>query len=361
MNAPARPRVGLLATGVTAPTGTGIYGRRLAQWLPEVAPDLDFILFAQAAFLESIHWQDRDHARAVPCASGGSVRRIAAERLHLPGLLRRERLDLVHALSLAAPPSLPCPLAVTVHDLGMLVCPEHYSPVRRRYLAWAARDATRRARAVVADSHTAAAEIHHRLQVAAGRLHVIALGVDPVERPPRARAGHILLFGAGEPRKLADDLAEAYRRATQTMPLPELILVGRHLTTREHMTPHGRIRWLPFLSDEERQESLSTAGLVVSASRDEGYDLPPHEALARGIPVLLSDIAVHREVYGDDAHYAPAGDTAAWAARLTELFAAGMPPGPGQDRVERWRARTWQATAAATAALYRALLAGDLP
>ncbi|MBE7559062.1 glycosyltransferase family 4 protein [bacterium] len=311
------------------------------------------MVFAQPAFLESINWRDSDNAWAVACAAGGSFRRIAAERLILPRILRRQRLDLLHALSLAAPPSLPCPMIATVHDLGMMAYPQYYPPLRRAYLSWAVQDSTRRARVVIVDSRSVARQVEERLSVPAQKISVIPLGIDPVEVSNRTRRGHVLMLGAGEPRKRADLLAAAYRRATRETGLPELVLAGRSLPQRDETTPHGRIRRRPFLSDADRDELLSTAGLLVSPSLDEGYDLPPHEALARGVPVLLSDIPVHREVFGEDAHYFPAGDAQGLATRLCELYAHGLPPPPPREVVLKWGTRTWRRTAEATAELYR--------
>jgi glycosyltransferase involved in cell wall biosynthesis len=48
---------------------------------------------------------------------------------------------------------------------------------------------------------------------------------------------------------------------------------------------------------------LAGAGILISTSEQEGYGRPPMEALMLGTPVLVSDIAVYREVYGGIADF----------------------------------------------------------
>jgi glycosyltransferase involved in cell wall biosynthesis len=68
---------------------------------------------------------------------------------------------------------------------------------------------------------------------------------------------------------------------------------------------------------------LDGATALVSASRDEGFGLPVVEAMQRGVPVVLTDVPIFREVGGDAALYAPVGDAAAFAAAVRSLEAPG--------------------------------------
>src|SRR5262249_16833349 len=71
--------------------------------------------------------------------------------------------------------------------------------------------------------------------------------------------------------------------------------------------------------------------LVAFPSVAEGYGLPALEALAAGVPLLVSDIPVLAEICGDAAVRVPPGDPAAWAAAITALLAD---PAGARQRVQ---------------------------
>ena len=68
-----------------------------------------------------------------------------------------------------------------------------------------------------------------------------------------------------------------------------------------------RICKLPFIALKGRKANISEVldqyDAFISTSRYEGYGISPMEALARGLPLFLSDIPVYREIYGDHAFF----------------------------------------------------------
>ncbi len=60
--------------------------------------------------------------------------------------------------------------------------------------------------------------------------------------------------------------------------------------------------------DKEVLNQLPTYDLLVSASRFEGFGLAVAEAMAAGLPCLLSDIPAHREVAGEGDYYFDSGE-----------------------------------------------------
>ncbi len=139
-----------------------------------------------------------------------------------------------------------------------------------------------------------------------------------------------------DPRKRVAALA----RAARTMPL---VLVG----------PTGRwARELPGVlltggvDDDELAALYTGAHALVFPSDDEGFGLPPIEALACGTPVAACDLPALREVLGDRASLTPVNDLDALIAAAEAL----QRPAPAPPSF------TWADAASATWDVYEALV-----
>ncbi|MDC7804213.1 glycosyltransferase [Sphingomonas sp. BLCC-B65] len=81
----------------------------------------------------------------------------------------------------------------------------------------------------------------------------------------------------------------------------------------------GAVRFHNGVTDAEYAGLLAERAVLVSASLDEGYGLPVAEALALGVPAVVTDMPIFREVAGDGALYAPGTDAAAFAAAVRAI------------------------------------------
>ncbi|MFN2386866.1 MAG: glycosyltransferase family 4 protein, partial [Thermoanaerobaculia bacterium] len=85
------------------------------------------------------------------------------------------------------------------------------------------------------------------------------------------------------------------------------------------------------LAPERMPFAYRSSDLFIGPSMPhEGFGLPVLEALACGVPCLLSDTAGHREIAGEAASYFAAGDAAALAAACPALIG-----GEARDRARR--------------------------
>jgi glycosyltransferase involved in cell wall biosynthesis len=91
---------------------------------------------------------------------------------------------------------------------------------------------------------------------------------------------------------------------------------------------------------------LDAATALVTASRDEGFGLPVVEAMQRGVPVVLTDVPIFREVGGEAALYAPVGDAAAFAAAVRRLEAPGEWARRSAASLEQAARYSWDSSAA---------------
>lgn len=89
------------------------------------------------------------------------------------------------------------------------------------------------------------------------------------------------------------------------------------------MAPDGSLVFEGPVSDEVYAEALDQATALVTASRNEGFGIPLVESMSRGIPVVVSDIPVFREVGADAGLYFAVDAPAAFAAAVKKLETPG--------------------------------------
>lgn len=274
-------------------------------------------------------------------------------------------VDVIHAPSLAVPPTGTTPLVVTVHDVAFLRHPEVFT---RRGLAFhrlGLAIAYREAAAVITSSHFSRDELV-RGGFEPERLHIAPHGVAPGSGEPAdvtakrlVRVGvetpYMLCVGTIEPRKGFDTLAAAFSEMRATHPNLSLVIVGPRGWLAVPGLDAPRVRELGRVDDATLDALYRHAVACAVPSRYEGFGLPALEAMARGCPVVASDATALPEVVGDAGRLVPPGDVHAWAETLTELAgdaAARAELGArGRDRARRF---TWTASARAHVAAYTA-------
>jgi glycosyltransferase involved in cell wall biosynthesis len=78
-----------------------------------------------------------------------------------------------------------------------------------------------------------------------------------------------------------------------------------------------------FITDEARDKILAESDVLVCPSMCEGFGYPVAEAMARGIHVLTSDIAVFGEYVPDECRF-PLDEPAGLATRIDALTSRSM-------------------------------------
>jgi glycosyltransferase involved in cell wall biosynthesis len=259
---------------------------------------------------------------------------------------RPRRCDVFHAPWIdGAMLRSPVPMVVTLHDLVPLKRRGEYlrSGLRfkLRYLA------VQRATRVIVPTRVVAEEAMEGLGIPRERIAVIPEAPAPQLhlRPEaeieavRRRYGlpkeYLLWVGrltTPDPRKRVAALARAPRR----MPLVLVGATGSWARELPDVTLTGA------LSDDDLAAIYSGAHALVFPSDDEGFGLPPVEALACGTPVAASDVPALREVLDGRAILRSVDDLDGLVA-AAEAACRPAPPPPA------W---TWEDAAAATWEVY---------
>ncbi|MGX6395705.1 glycosyltransferase family 4 protein [Rothia kristinae] len=167
-----------------------------------------------------------------------------------------------------------------------------------------------RADAVVTVSRTTAGLMHeHRLTrrpvTVVPNAAPDGVLLDPLEARTRARGRgtDLLYMGSAMPYKGVESLIAGMER----LPGYRLHLLSRYPEARRRelaaLSRHPeRVVFHGGIAEREYRELLRTARALVSASRAEGFGLPVVEAQAQGVPVVLSDIPIFREVAPHGLH-----------------------------------------------------------
>ena len=71
----------------------------------------------------------------------------------------------------------------------------------------------------------------------------------------------------------------------------------------EDFTDYKNIIYVGYVSDEIAKALMMECKAFVFPSLYEGFGIPPMEALSCNTNVIISDIPVHREIYGDSVSY----------------------------------------------------------
>jgi glycosyltransferase involved in cell wall biosynthesis len=275
--------------------------------------------------------------RVIPGSPG-----TAWEQLALPKAAKHDDLDVFFAPGYTAPLSLKMPTVVLVHDISFTAHPEWFrwkEGLRRR---WLTRWSSEHAALVLTVSEGARREILSHFGLPEHRVRCIYPGVvslggskeqDPPyvqgkQDPPHARDQMVLFVGSIFNRRHLPDLIQAFKPIARTHAAARLEIVGDNRThpyedlaaiaDRAGVASQVSIR--PYVFDAELAELYGRARAFALLSEYEGFGHPPLEALGSGVPSVLLDTDVAREVCGDAAVYVAKGDLAATTQALHSLL-----------------------------------------
>ena len=322
------------------------------------APDL--VLFANA---ENERKLRAEFPRAEVVESGveatSRMVRILAEQIHLPGLVRRARVDALWSPGYTAPAFCSCPQVVSILDMQYKRFPQDVSWLAARAMDVLYPAAARRCQAVVSISEFAKEEVVHCLGIPSGKVTVTLLAADPAfgipdGPPPETVQGapYLLCVAHTYPHKNVGMLVRAFNRIAGEIP-HRLALVGkgrfgeREVAAALEESPEGRVIRFVGLRRRELVALYQSADWFVFPSLYEGFGLPVLEAMRAGVPVLTTREASIPEIGGECVRYADGRDEAGFADALRA--AANLPRAERARQAEAARKRsegfTWDASA----------------
>lgn len=262
-------------------------------------------------------------------------------------------------------------LVVTAHDLSFEAYPETFSLKRRLWhLLVNFRGLCRRANLIVAVSHSTKQDIVSYYRIPNRKTVVIHSGLDQefvrisrndpellrVKEKYHLPYRYILYFGTFEPRKNIRAVVQAYeiyRHSLGERECVPLVLAGSPGWKSEEIfreieaSPYrSDIRLFGFIADEDKHALYNLATLFVYPSFYEGFGFPPLEAMACGVPTIVSRNSSFPEIVGDAAimidPYQPDELYRAMIAILSDHAFAEKLSRAGEHQTKKY---TWERTA----------------
>lgn len=375
------PRIGLDYTAAARQrAGIGRYVRELTQALAALHPEADLRLFVAGAEADSLLPPPAGATYRISTLGERTLARLwHRARLPLPVELWTGPLDVFHAADFALPPTRPdTRTVVTVPDLAFERYPEETMPGMLDHLRRVVPRSALHADRVIAISAATRDDLHELYGVPVEKVVVTPLGVeerfnthhtDGEETVLRERYGlptgpFVLTVGTLQPRKNHGRLVEALARIDSPA---GLVIAGgsgwAYDEVREAVEGLGlsqRVTFTGYVADDDLPALYRAATVFAYPALYEGFGLPVLEAMACGAPVVTSRKSSLPEVTGPEAALlVDPLDVDAIAAALERLLTDdALREDLRAKGIARARQFTWQATAAATWAVYEGLLKG---
>ncbi len=227
----------------------------------------------------------------------------------------------------------------------------------------------RHAGPLITVSEAAKRDICHDFRVRPRSVHIVPLGVDTrLFRPrtgPRVSGRIVTVISADSPLKGLPTLLRAVAKLVTERDVHLYVVGTPTAATRAQaaqLSLGDRVTFTSGLPDEEYAALLASAEAAVVPSMYEGFSLPAVEHMASGTPLVATRAGALPEVTGDAALLVAPGDPEDLAATLRRLHDdAGQREAMAERGLRRVGQRfAWPAVAAATAALYRRAISGEL-
>lgn len=366
-SATPRGRVGIDARKVHD-FGIGTYIRNLVTGLSRIDPDREYVIFQNSS--ERTEWGEN----IIP-VSDDSPKYSLRELVSLPLQMQRHRIDLFHSPHYVLPVARPCRAVVTIHDLIHLFYPP--SRAAGAYAKAMMIAATRSASRVITVSRASRDDIVRVLRVDPRKVKVITNAVSPhfvprdgeearerVARTIGVKGEYVLCVSNCLPHKNLDRLVRAFAGLRRRGFEGDLVLAGVAAGAAPDLVRIAadlgigdRVRFPGFVPEEFLPVLYGGARLFVFPSLYEGFGLPPLEAMACGIPVVVSDTPAISEVVGDSGlRVDPRSIEAIEEGMVRLLEDEELSARLASDGRRRAGGFSWEETARRTLAVYREVI-----
>ena len=274
--------------------------------------------------------------------------------------------DIVHATSQTIAPAVYLTgqkrFIVTVHDLAPMVYPSEIKDISMKIQFLLTPKALKRAEKIIAISEFTKKELIRLVGADEDRISVVHLGVDHERYRPldtircKERLGlnpdekHILVVSSNLEHKRMDLAKKVFNNVRAVRKDVKMIKAGYG----EVLLGEG-IASLGWVSEEDMPTLMNAADVYLHTSEYEGFGLTVLEAMACGVPLVVSNKASIPEVVGE---YEKTADESLgnYVDQFVDSVLKKIDNGKDEKAKERSKKFSWRRTAEETAKIYEETL-----
>lgn len=346
------------------------YLRSLVHALSNIDSRNEYVIFVSSANKNLFHVR-QSNFRQVVIPGNMALRpyRILCEQLIGNLFSNTLGLDVCHFPGNTLPLTLECPSVVTAHFIAteQLSLPWY----KRVFWNFMMPRSFRRADCVIAVSRVFAQELINAYDLDPQRVWIIPHGIassftarSPTRRDSdllvdryRIHRPFILTVGSDLRYKNTSTVIRAFELLKRKYDVPHKLVVvgtsGNYFCTESDEGLKNDVVFTGYVPHDHLLSFYLLCDLFVSPSLQESFGMPILEAMACGVPVIVSNLEVFHEIAGEAAVYVSPTDPCEIAASIHTLI---QDDSLRQRCVrlgkERAKAFTWESTAAKTLAAY---------
>ncbi len=351
--------------------GVERYIKNLVDLLPRVAPCNEYVFFVGK------HWKCPDHSpQNVKYCKLVITDPLIQRSIILPILSKKFNLDILHVQRIA-PLFCSKNVVVTIHDLVLERNENQYNSLRDHIVRFLTPFTIKKAKRIITVSNTVRNQILDKYKPPARKVVAIYNGIDhnlfklaDKGCSNRGKPGdikddtpYILYVGAIEPRKNLEVVIEAFKMFSDAVDFTVNLVVAGSIRNGQYYEAilnqirrcslEKHVKFKGYITDKDYLLLLRGAKLFLAPSIDEGFDLPPLEAMACGIPVICSNIEIHREIFPSCAAFFDSTSPIMLYLKIRELWFNQEKAWTIRKRgIEHAQKFTWEKTVCEIARVY---------
>lgn len=308
--------------------GIEIYARELYKKLGTLDHNFEFVGFGCTELIEKGH--DWFPGEVINSGISGENRFSWArgELFSVSRAADKLGVDLIHGPAMLGPLRSKAPVVISMHDVLYFTHPHlMQTKLFTEPVKWMEKRGAANATRLITISETSAAAIRQHLKFPDDHLDVIPLAGRSTTPPdggaPQRSSELFLAIGQRSPYKDFETIVRAWA-LIPAAERPRLVITGSHgedplIPLVRELGLDDSIELKSWVPTEELAELFSTATALIDATLAAGFGMPAIEAMAIGLPVILSNTEVFREVGADAADYFSAGSPADLARAVRAL------------------------------------------